>query len=110
MKYNELLQIDDTDKEIIELLQKNPSITHNEIAEKVHKSQPAVGARIIKLKRKFLLTSRIGSEFDKLNLKLARIEIVAKNVQELWEKFKDPDKASLSDIYFLNYQSMLRLQ
>ncbi len=87
MKYNDQLEIDDTDKEIIELLQQDPNITHSEIAEKVHKSQPAVGARIIKLKRKFLLTERIGSEFNKLPLKLARIEIAAKNVMGLWEKF-----------------------
>jgi Lrp/AsnC family leucine-responsive transcriptional regulator len=87
MKYNEILEIDDTDKEIIELLQKNPDITHSEIAEKVHKSQPAVGARIIKLKRKHLLTTRIGAEFDKLSIKLARIEIAAKNVSDIWEKF-----------------------
>ena len=53
MKYDDLLEIDDTDKEIIELLQENPDITHSEISEKVHKSQPAVGARIIKLKGSF---------------------------------------------------------
>ena len=88
MKYNDLLDIDDTDKEIIELLQEDPTITHSEIAEKVHKSQPAVGARIIKLKRKFLLTERVGSEFNKLPLKLARIEISAKQVSELWDKFE----------------------
>ncbi|MHA1775176.1 MAG: Lrp/AsnC family transcriptional regulator [Promethearchaeota archaeon] len=88
MKYDDILEIDETDKEIISILQKNPDTTHSVIAEKVHKSQPAVGARIIKLKRKFLLTETIGANFKKLDLKLARVEISAKNVEELWNKFE----------------------
>ena len=43
MKYDELLDIDDTDKEIIKILQEDPELTHQEIADKIHKSQPAVG-------------------------------------------------------------------
>ncbi len=88
MKYDELLKIDDTDKQIIEILQEDPDTTHSVIAEKVRKSQPAVGARIIKLKRKFLLTEHIGAEFDKIPIKLARIEISATNIHTLWKRFK----------------------
>lgn len=87
VKYDDILDIDETDKKIIELLQIDPEITHTEIAEKVHKSQPAVGARIIKLKRKHLLTPAIGSEFSKLELKLARIDVAVKNAEEMWAKF-----------------------
>ncbi len=89
MNYNELLDIDDTDKEIIEILQKKPESTHSAIAEKVHKSQPAVGARIIKLKRKFLLTETIGSEINKIDIKFARIELSTKNVEPLWNSFQN---------------------
>ena len=88
MKYDELLKIDDTDKHIIEILQEDPDTTHSVIAEKVRKSQPAVGARIIKLKRKFLLTEHVGAEFDKIPIKLARIEISATNVHTLWKRFE----------------------
>ncbi|QEE14214.1 Lrp/AsnC family transcriptional regulator [Promethearchaeum syntrophicum] len=88
MKYNEILEIDDTDKKIIELLEKNPEMTHSAISEKVNKSQPAVGARIIKLKRKFLLSEVIGAEFNKLDIKLARIDLSVKNVEALWTKFR----------------------
>ena len=88
MKYDEILKIDESDKKIIELLQANPKITHVEIADKIHKSQPAVGARIIKLKRKYLLAERIGVEFNKLPLKFARIEIAANRVDQIWPKFK----------------------
>ncbi len=87
MKYDEILEIDETDKQIISILQKNPDTTHSVIAEKVHKSQPAVGARIIKLKRKFLLSESIGADFKELDLKMARIEISAKNVENLWTRF-----------------------
>ena len=88
LRYNELLDIDDTDKKIIELLEHNPEMTHSAISEKVNKSQPAVGARIIKLKRKFLLSEIIGAEFDKLDIKLARIDLSVKNVEALWNRFK----------------------
>jgi Lrp/AsnC family transcriptional regulator, leucine-responsive regulatory protein len=89
MKYDDVLDIDETDKKIIALLQNDPEMTHSDIAEKVHKSQPAVGARIIKLKRKHLLKEIIGAEFKELDLKLARIDIFAKNVPTLWKRFYD---------------------
>jgi len=47
--FNELLKIDEADKKIIEMIEENPDITHSDIAKEIEKSQPAVGARIIKL-------------------------------------------------------------
>jgi DNA-binding Lrp family transcriptional regulator len=87
MNFDQLLDVDDTDKKIIELIQKNPDITHSEIADKVRKSQPAIGARIIKLKRKNLLSQQIGAEFKQIDIKLARIDVAAKNVEEIWDRF-----------------------
>jgi len=80
---NDKLKIDEVDKEIIQLLQKNPEMTHSEISDKVHKSQPAVGARIIKLRRKNLLNTQIGVNFKKVDIKLAKLEMLAKNVSDL---------------------------
>jgi len=88
MKYNDLLDIDDTDKDIIKILQEQPDTTHSVIAQQVHKSQPAIGARIIKLKRKNLLSEMTGAEFNKLDIKLARIELSAKSVEDLWKRFE----------------------
>ena len=48
-----------------------------------------MGARVIKLKRKNLLSQVIGAEFDKIDVKLARIDISAKNVDALWERLRD---------------------
>lgn len=89
MKYDQILEIDDTDKEIIEILQKEPEMTHALIAEKVRKSQPAIGARIIKLKRKNLLSEIVGADFNRLDLKLARIELATKNVDTIWKRFEN---------------------
>jgi len=83
LRYNEILDIDDTDKMIIELLEENPEMTHSAISEKVNKSQPAVGARIIKLKRKFLLSEVVGAEFNKLDVKLISL---TPNIKEKTEE------------------------
>ena len=83
-----MLDIDETDKKIISILQEDPETTHSAIAEKVHKSQPAVGARIIKLRRKHLITEAVGAEFNQLDLKFARIELSTKNVSKIWERFR----------------------
>jgi len=89
MKYDDILEVDDTDKEIIRLLQDNPELTHQEVADKIHKSQPAVGARVIKLKRKGLLTESVGADLNRIEVKLARIDIQTKNVEEIWERLKN---------------------
>lgn len=81
--FNEKLKIDNVDKQIIQLLQENPEMTHSEISEKVHKSQPAVGARIIKLRRKNLLNTQIGVNFKKVDIKLAKVTMLVKNVGEI---------------------------
>ena len=87
MKYNELLEIDETDKQIISLLQEDPEMDHEDIAKKVMKSVPAVGARVIKLSRKHLLGLKVGAEFREVEVKLARIDVSAKNGVRLWDKF-----------------------
>ncbi|MHA1341096.1 MAG: Lrp/AsnC family transcriptional regulator [Promethearchaeota archaeon] len=86
--FKEKLKIDEVDKMIITLMQDNPEITHSEISEKVHKSQPAVGARIIKLKRKHLLEIQIGIDYSKVDIKLAKVEMLTKDVSELLERLK----------------------
>ena len=86
--FNEKLKIDEVDKQIIQLLQNNPDMTHSEISEKVHKSQPAVGARIIKLRRKNLLNTQIGVNFKKVDIKLAKVTMLVKNVGDILSKME----------------------
>ncbi|MFX1307110.1 MAG: winged helix-turn-helix transcriptional regulator, partial [Promethearchaeota archaeon] len=73
--FNELLSIDNDDKKIIEMIEKNPDITHSDIAKEIDKSQPAVGARIIKLERKNLLTKQVGFNIRKVDIKVAIVYI-----------------------------------
>jgi DNA-binding Lrp family transcriptional regulator len=55
--------IDETDKKIIELMEKNPYYTHLDIAKQLNRSQPAIGARIKKLAELGLLKIQMGTDF-----------------------------------------------
>lgn len=69
------VNLDEKYKKIIALLQENPSISQNEIAKKINLSQPAVGARIKKLRETGLLSYAIGINPEKVGLHFARLDI-----------------------------------
>jgi Lrp/AsnC family leucine-responsive transcriptional regulator len=87
--FNELLGIDNDDKKIIEMIEQNPNITHSDIAKEIDKSQPAVGARIIKLERKHLLTKQVGFNIKKVDIKVAIVYVSTKDVDTIVEKIKE---------------------
>jgi DNA-binding Lrp family transcriptional regulator len=87
--FKELLDIDDDDYKIIQMIEKDPDITHSEIAREIEKSQPAVGARIIKLERKNLLTKQVGFNVKKVDIKTAIVFISTKDVETIVEKVKN---------------------
>lgn len=74
-----LEQLDSIDKQIITLLQKDPSITHTEIAERIDRSQPIVGLRINKLLESGIFQIQTGINFDKTNFYLAKISVKTKD-------------------------------
>ena len=84
--FNEILGIDNADKQIIEMIEQNPDITHSKIAEAIDKSQPAVGARIIKLERKHLITKQVGFNVKEVDIKTAIVFISTKDVNGIVEK------------------------
>ena len=84
--FDEILGIDAADKQIIEMIEEDPDITHSKIAEAIDKSQPAVGARIIKLERKHLLTKQVGFNIKHVDLKVAIVYISTKDVDDIVEK------------------------
>jgi DNA-binding Lrp family transcriptional regulator len=86
--FNEILSIDDADKKIIEMIEKNPDITHSDIAKEIEKSQPAVGARIIKLERKHLLTKQVGFNVKEVDIKVAIVYISTKDVDSIVKKIE----------------------
>jgi len=87
--FNEILSIDDADKKIIEMIEKDPDITHSDIAKEIEKSQPAVGARIIKLERKHLLTKIVGFNVKEVDIKVAIVYISTKDVDKIVKKIEN---------------------
>ena len=86
--FKEILGIDDDDYKIIEMMEKNPDITHSKIAQEIEKSQPAVGARIIKLERKHLLTKQIGFNLKKVDIKTVIVFVSTKDVETIVRKIE----------------------
>jgi len=86
--FKEILGIDEADYKIIEMLEKDPDITHSKIAQEIEKSQPAVGARIIKLERKHLLTRAVGFNLKKVDLKTAIVFVSTKDVELVVRKIE----------------------
>ncbi|MFX1567789.1 MAG: Lrp/AsnC family transcriptional regulator [Promethearchaeota archaeon] len=70
---NEALILDDIDKSIVEFIQKDPTITHTQIAKKINRSQPTVGMRIKKLEKLGILTFQAGLNLKNSNCFLAKI-------------------------------------
>ena len=78
--------LDEIDKQIIELLQHDPSMTHSSIATKLSRSQPAIGARIKKLIDSGILSTQVGVDFKIVaDLNLVKIEIMTSKPEEVFE-------------------------
>lgn len=87
--FKEILGIDDDDYKIIEMIERDPNITHSKIAQEIEKSQPAVGARIIKLERKGLLTRIVGFNIKEVEVKVSLVFISTKDVESIVTKIKN---------------------
>ena len=86
--FKEILGIDDADYKIIEMMEQDPDITHSKIAIEIEKSQPAVGARIIKLERKHLLTKQVGFNLKKVDIKTVIVFVSTKDVETIVRKIE----------------------
>ena len=72
---SQVFDIDEIDKSIIEIIQKEPALTHTEIAKRVDRSQPTIGMRIRKLEKAGVLKFQAGINVKTMDLIFARIEI-----------------------------------
>jgi DNA-binding Lrp family transcriptional regulator len=77
------IKIDEIDREIINLIQEKPTITHTEISTKVDRSQPTVGLRIKKLEDMGILQFQAGVNVKVADLVFARVEIQTNNPQKI---------------------------
>ncbi|MCZ7393565.1 MAG: Lrp/AsnC family transcriptional regulator [Candidatus Methanoperedens sp.] len=91
----EFLDLDKRDREILSLLERNPEMSQNDMAEKLKISQPSVSARVHKLKQKGALSHVVGMNLKKVNLYMAKVDVMAKNTSSVLDIFKDCP-------YFLN--------
>ena len=83
------LKLDDRDHTILSMLQNNPYVSQDEIANKVKLSQPSVGARIRKLKERGILHTVNGVNFKIVDLKLAKIDVNTTDTFAVIKEFKD---------------------
>ncbi len=78
--------IDEIDLEIITLLQNDPSLTHSKIAEKLNRSQPAIGARIKKLTSRGILATQIGINFKEMSeINLVKVDLKTTRAMDILE-------------------------
>jgi DNA-binding Lrp family transcriptional regulator len=82
------MDIDNIDRKIIGLLQKNPSITHTEIAKEVNRSQPTIGLRIKKLEKSGIMNFQAGLNLKKADVLIARVDIQTDNPERIIEDVK----------------------
>lgn len=91
----EFLDLDKRDREILSLLEGYPEMPQSEMAEKLKISQPSVSARIHKLKKNGALSHIVGMNLKKVNLYMAKVDVIANNTSSILDIFKDCP-------YFLN--------
>lgn len=82
------IDLDEKDRKILSLFEKDPDISQVEIAEQVGLSQPTVGARISKLKQSGVISTAAGMDLVKVGLKLAKVDVTTKNSIDVLNRFK----------------------
>ena len=83
-----VFDLDEKDKMILELLEKNPEMTQNDIARVVGLSQPSVGARIKRLKELGLISHVYGLNLKNSGLYVVKVDIKCRNPRKIVERFK----------------------
>lgn len=81
--------LDDTDRDIIRMLQADPDVSHRHIAAEVGLSQPAVSARVARLRRDGHLRIQAGMDVAAVGLSLAKIDVATPDPQALLDGFRD---------------------
>lgn len=81
-----ILKIDDIDKKIINILQKDPNLSHTEIGKRVNRSQPSVGVRIKKLEEAGIIKFQAGIDLKTSNFYIGWLDIQTKFPEIIFEK------------------------
>ena len=82
-----LEKFDETDKKIISLLMEKPDMTQIAIANHLGLSQPAMYARIQRLRKAGIITRIVGVNLREVDLHMAKVEITAKEPWKIIDFF-----------------------
>jgi len=83
------VEIDRKDRTILSLTHDNQEISQEEIAKKIHITQPSVATRIKKLKERGLIEQIIGVNLNKVGLKVAMVRLATTNTEKILNMFRD---------------------
>jgi len=83
------VKIDRKDRIILSLTHDNQEISQEEIAKKLHITQPSVAARIKKLKERGLIEQIVGVNLNKVGLKVAMVRLATTNTEKILNMFRD---------------------
>jgi Lrp/AsnC family leucine-responsive transcriptional regulator len=83
-----MLTLDETDRKVISLLAKNPELSQSEIGHLLNISQPAVGARIHKLRKQGVIDHQVGVNLRKAKLGISKIDVSTNNSAKILEIFE----------------------
>jgi len=79
-------KLDEIDKNIITMLQQDPSTTHSKIASDLSRSQPAIGSRIKKLTENGTLATQMGMDFSQVvDYFLIKVEMSCTQPEEVFK-------------------------
>jgi len=91
--------MDIIDQTIITFLSEDPDLTIKDIAIQVNMTQPAIGDRVRKLRKKGLLQKIYGLNFKVANLQIIRVDIQTKGFNELINQLRS--KPNILNIFTL---------
>ena len=81
---DEILDVDEVDKKIIEHIQKEGRIDVEDLFNRIRAKKEVIQSKTLKLIRRGLLDEIAGINFQNTDLRLAKVEIEARNPQKLW--------------------------
>jgi Lrp/AsnC family leucine-responsive transcriptional regulator len=75
--------IDKIDKKIMNFIQKDPNITHTELAKRVGRSQPTIGIRVKKLEKLGMITYQAGINLKDSEFYFSKIDVETSHPDEI---------------------------
>jgi Lrp/AsnC family transcriptional regulator, leucine-responsive regulatory protein len=86
---NSNISLDRKDRIILSLTYDDQEISQEQMAKKLHISQPSVAARIKKLKDRGLIEQNLGVNLNKVGLKVAMVRLSTTNTEKILDMFSD---------------------